>query len=317
MVTYAAGGDRRPDAHDSARARRGHADRDGAVRRAERRVPARAAARDGRAVVARRGRFADAAVGGRGAQIMSALVIVSTLGAMNGVILAGPRVYLAMARDGLLFRWAGAVHPRLPDAAPGDRAAGRLVVRARRDRHLPGALHARRLHRVDLLRAARGGAVRRCGGARLRAAVPGLGLSRCSRRCSSPSTAAIVVNQVVAQPVESAIGLLFVLLGLPVYYIWVGKPHPERARVRVVDVHNHYYPPQYIDALRSGESAVTVKTDADGNPELHYPGRLQHRGAGASRHRVPAGRARAGGRDARRSSRSRRRARTSRRPRAP
>jgi aminocarboxymuconate-semialdehyde decarboxylase len=25
-------------------------------------------------------------------------------------------------------------------------------------------------------------------------------------------------------------------------------------------------------ALRSGESAVTVKTDADGNPELHYPG---------------------------------------------
>jgi predicted TIM-barrel fold metal-dependent hydrolase len=25
-------------------------------------------------------------------------------------------------------------------------------------------------------------------------------------------------------------------------------------------------------ALRSGESAVTVKTDAEGNPELHYPG---------------------------------------------
>jgi aminocarboxymuconate-semialdehyde decarboxylase len=42
--------------------------------------------------------------------------------------------------------------------------------------------------------------------------------------------------------------------------------------VRIIDVHNHFYPPEYIDALRSGESVVTVKTDADGNPEIHYPG---------------------------------------------
>jgi aminocarboxymuconate-semialdehyde decarboxylase len=42
--------------------------------------------------------------------------------------------------------------------------------------------------------------------------------------------------------------------------------------VRVVDVHNHYYPPKYMAALQSGESTVTVKIDADGNPELHYPG---------------------------------------------
>jgi aminocarboxymuconate-semialdehyde decarboxylase len=47
---------------------------------------------------------------------------------------------------------------------------------------------------------------------------------------------------------------------------------PERPRVRIIDVHNHFYPPAYIDALRSGESSVTVKTDADGNPEIHYPG---------------------------------------------
>jgi aminocarboxymuconate-semialdehyde decarboxylase len=42
--------------------------------------------------------------------------------------------------------------------------------------------------------------------------------------------------------------------------------------VRIVDVHNHFYPPAYIDALRSGDSAVTVRMDADGNPEIHYPG---------------------------------------------
>jgi aminocarboxymuconate-semialdehyde decarboxylase len=42
--------------------------------------------------------------------------------------------------------------------------------------------------------------------------------------------------------------------------------------VRIVDVHNHFYPPEYIDALRSPESAVTVRMDGDGNPEIHYPG---------------------------------------------
>lgn len=42
--------------------------------------------------------------------------------------------------------------------------------------------------------------------------------------------------------------------------------------MRIVDVHNHFYPPAYIDALRSGDSVVTVKMDADGNPEIHYPG---------------------------------------------
>ena len=40
----------------------------------------------------------------------------------------------------------------------------------------------------------------------------------------------------------------------------------------VVDVHNHYYPPPYIDALRSGPSNVRITMDAEGNPCLHYPG---------------------------------------------
>jgi aminocarboxymuconate-semialdehyde decarboxylase len=42
--------------------------------------------------------------------------------------------------------------------------------------------------------------------------------------------------------------------------------------VRIIDVHNHFYPPAYIDALRSGDSVVTVTTDDKGNPEIHYPG---------------------------------------------
>jgi aminocarboxymuconate-semialdehyde decarboxylase len=42
--------------------------------------------------------------------------------------------------------------------------------------------------------------------------------------------------------------------------------------MKIVDVHNHFYPPEYIDALKSGESTVRVRMDANGNPEIHYPG---------------------------------------------
>ncbi len=39
----------------------------------------------------------------------------------------------------------------------------------------------------------------------------------------------------------------------------------------VIDVHNHFYPPDYLLALGS-DSAIRVTTDSDGNPCLHYPG---------------------------------------------
>jgi len=42
--------------------------------------------------------------------------------------------------------------------------------------------------------------------------------------------------------------------------------------MRVIDVHNHFYPPEYLDVLRAGPSAVRVTEDPDGNPVLHYPG---------------------------------------------
>src|SRR5262249_52027788 len=63
---------------------------------------------------------ADAAAalfGDGGARLVAALVLVSTFGAVNGVILAGPRVYYSMAQDGLAFKWLGAVHPRFATPA--------------------------------------------------------------------------------------------------------------------------------------------------------------------------------------------------------
>ena len=40
----------------------------------------------------------------------------------------------------------------------------------------------------------------------------------------------------------------------------------------IFDFHNHYFPPAYLDAIRSGGSAFRVTEDDDGNPVLHSPG---------------------------------------------
>jgi aminocarboxymuconate-semialdehyde decarboxylase len=40
----------------------------------------------------------------------------------------------------------------------------------------------------------------------------------------------------------------------------------------VIDFHNHYYPPAYLEALERGPSTVRITRDSGGNPCLHYPG---------------------------------------------
>jgi APA family basic amino acid/polyamine antiporter len=50
-------------------------------------------------------------LGGAGAAVMAVAILVSTFGCNNGLILAGPRVYYAMARDKLFFGRAGQLHP--------------------------------------------------------------------------------------------------------------------------------------------------------------------------------------------------------------
>src|SRR5918998_2882120 len=42
---------------------------------------------------------------------MAVAILLSTFGCNNGLILSGPRAYYAMARDGLFFTQAGALHP--------------------------------------------------------------------------------------------------------------------------------------------------------------------------------------------------------------
>ena len=48
--------------------------------------------------------------GATGEKIMAVAIMISTFGSLNGLILSGPRLYYAMAKDGLFFKNAGILH---------------------------------------------------------------------------------------------------------------------------------------------------------------------------------------------------------------
>ncbi|MGH9254167.1 MAG: APC family permease [Vicinamibacterales bacterium] len=56
--------------------------------------------------------IADRLLGGAAGDTMGVVSIVSLLASISAMTFAGPRVYFAMARDGLFFRRAASVHPR-------------------------------------------------------------------------------------------------------------------------------------------------------------------------------------------------------------
>ncbi|MEK6374930.1 MAG: amino acid permease [Acidobacteriota bacterium] len=154
---------------------------------------------------------ATAVAGPRGAAAVSVLVIVSALGALGGVILAGPRVYFAMAQDGLLFRWLGAVHPRFqtPHRAivlQGVWSCALVVTGTYRE------LFTRVVYTEWIFFALMTAGLFRL---RLRTwghpFVPIIFIA---------ATAIIVVNQLIAAPMQSITGLLIVIAGLPVYWFW-------------------------------------------------------------------------------------------------
>jgi APA family basic amino acid/polyamine antiporter len=47
-----------------------------------------------------------------GAGFVAMLVILSTTSSINGTMMAAPRAYYAMARDGLFFKWLDYIHPK-------------------------------------------------------------------------------------------------------------------------------------------------------------------------------------------------------------
>jgi APA family basic amino acid/polyamine antiporter len=169
--------------------------------------------------------FADAVLGSGGAASMSALVVFSTIGALIGIILTGPRVYLAAAQDGLLPRSIAQVHPRFatPHHAIVLQAVWACVLVATGTYR---ALFTRVVYTewiffglmaagIFILRRRPGYAPQyRTWGYPVLPAVFII------------STAVIVLNQIISDPVESAIGLGLVLAGLPVYYLRVRARPP-------------------------------------------------------------------------------------------
>jgi APA family basic amino acid/polyamine antiporter len=174
------------------------------------------------AVIARSTRVAadaaNAVIGPGGAAVTSAIVAVSTFGALNGVILAGPRVYLSMARDGLLFRWIAGVHERFhtPHRAIALQAVWASILVATGSYRV---LFTRVVYTEWIF-----------------FALMAVGLMRLRRRQNySPayrvwgcplvpiiftlSSLYIVANQLLSEPKESAVGLVLVAVGLPVYWI--------------------------------------------------------------------------------------------------
>jgi APA family basic amino acid/polyamine antiporter len=60
---------------------------------------------------------AERVMGPTGATVLSAVVLLSIIGAINGCILTGARIPFAQARDGLFFASFGRIHPRFETPA--------------------------------------------------------------------------------------------------------------------------------------------------------------------------------------------------------
>jgi len=166
---------------------------------------------------------ADAALvmaGPRGAAFIAALVILSATGVLNGVILAGPRTYFAMAEEGLAFRWLAKIHPRhhSPARALWIQAAWSCALVATGTYR---ALFTRVVYTEWIFFA-----LMSFGLIRLRRTR---GYAPPYRAWGYPwvhvvfAVAALIVAalSIRANPVDAATGMGLVVLGLPVYYIWV------------------------------------------------------------------------------------------------
>ncbi|HEY0544382.1 MAG TPA: amino acid permease [Pyrinomonadaceae bacterium] len=176
----------------------------------------------------------QAILGARGAVVMAIAIMISTFGCNNGLILAGARVYYAMARDRLFFKSVGRLNARhvpaialvaqgiwaslltLPRTVTTDPKTGAAVY---------GNVYTQLLEYIisaDLVfYALMVGAV-----IVMRRKAPQL--ERPYRAFGYPLTPVIyillasllVVDLAYLAPQTSGIGYLLVLTGLPVYLIW-------------------------------------------------------------------------------------------------
>jgi basic amino acid/polyamine antiporter, APA family len=158
-----------------------------------------------------------------GAQLVSIAFIISVIGALNGIILMNARVPFAMARDGLFFRRIGELNPtsRVPVAAIWTQAIWACVIALSGtfDQITTSVIFA-----LWIFFALVGSSL-----FVLRRKVPAA-----PRRYRTPGYPVVpllfvavavwlVISSVKAYPVESAVGLMLIALGLPFYLFFQVK----------------------------------------------------------------------------------------------
>ena len=163
---------------------------------------------------------AKVTMGGIGATFVVVAILISTLGANNGIILTAARIPYAMARGGMFFRSQGIVHPRYATPAVALLTQG-VIASALTAFGTYDQLFTYVVFAQFVFYALSAGAV-----IRLRQTAPQL--ARPYRTWGYPLTPIVfiafaiwlVYNTIVETPRDSAIGAGLILLGLPGYYYW-------------------------------------------------------------------------------------------------
>jgi APA family basic amino acid/polyamine antiporter len=164
-----------------------------------------------------------AALGDRGAAIIALGIVISTFGFLSQGILTSPRVYFAMAHDGLFFRRVATLHPRtrVPMAAIILQGAFAIVVA------LSGTYEQILSYVVSddfIFFGLTAGTIfvlrKKDAGRAVTVTMPGHPITTA---LFILVCAAIVINTVYAYPVNTLIGFAILLTGIPVYYYWKRK----------------------------------------------------------------------------------------------
>ena len=177
--------------------------------------PVRAAQTDSVAAAA-----VTAVVGRSASNFVAVAILISIFSATNGLTLTAPRVYYAMARDGLFFRQLAKVHPRFGTPAfailAGSAWAILLAATGTFEQLLTYVVFTGWLFYA--LGAASIFAYRRNErkGA-LSYRVPGYPWTPL---LFIVAAVALVINTILTQPARAVIGIGIVILGVPAYFIW-------------------------------------------------------------------------------------------------
>ena len=174
---------------------------------------------------------AKVTMGSLGATLVAVAILISTLGANNGIILTAARIPYAMARQGVFFRAQGLVNPRFGTPVVALVTQGviasvltlvpRCILGVCSPRPLYDQLATYVVFAQFVFYALSAGAV-----IRLRRTAPQL--ERPYRTWGYPITPIVfiafaiwlVYNTIVETPKDSAIGAGLILIGLPGYYYW-------------------------------------------------------------------------------------------------